>query len=347
VPSEPIKRGTLFALLAAVSFGVTAPLLKRASAGVGPFTTAALLYAGAALISLPAVPRWRSAGLKRPDLPWLLLIAVAGGVVAPVCLAWGLARTSAVTASLLLNIEALFTVALAGLVYREHVGRRVAVALLLMAIAGGVLVFGGSAGGVALSLGAVGVLAATLFWALDNTLTRRLADRDAGAVVLAKAALGAAVSAAIALIVHEPTPVATSTLAIIACGAVGYGLSLRFYVLAQRTLGAGRTGSIFAVGPFVGAAIAPLLGDPWPGPLTLAAGALFAAGVYLHLTERHAHGHRHQAVAHDHVHRHDDGHHDHAHEPPFTGEHAHPHRHQAVEHEHEHAPDLHHRHGHS
>jgi drug/metabolite transporter (DMT)-like permease len=342
----PLARGASLALLAAVSFGVTAPLLKRASAGAGAFATAALLYAGAALVSLPAVTRWRAAGLRRADTPWLLLVALSGAVLAPTSLAWGLAHTTAVTGSLLLNSEAVFTVGLAWLVHREHVGRRVGAALALMVLGGGLLVRGGSSGGVALSPGALAVVAATFFWSVDNTFTRRLADRDAGAVVLAKAGLGALVSAAVSLSLHEAWPDTRHLLAIGACGMVGYGLSLRLYVLAQRTLGAGRTGSIFAVGPFVGALFAPLIGDPWPGATTWLAGGLFLAGVLLHLTERHTHRHPHQAVDHDHVHRHDDGHHDHHHDEAVVGEHAHPHHHEAVVHEHEHAPDLHHRHGH-
>jgi drug/metabolite transporter (DMT)-like permease len=215
-----------------------------------------------------------------------------------------------------------------------------------MVLGGALLVLGGSGGGIALSLGALAVLAATFFWAVDNTFTRRLADRDAGTVVLAKASLGAAVSACVSLALHEAWPDARHLLAIVLCGMFGYGLSLRFYVLAQRTLGAGRTGSIFAVGPFIGALLAPLIGDPWPGVTTWLAGGLFVAGVVLHLTERHTHRHPHQAVDHDHIHRHDDGHHTHQHSEPVVGEHAHPHHHDATVHEHEHAPDLHHRHGH-
>jgi drug/metabolite transporter (DMT)-like permease len=325
---------------------VSAPLLKRSSEGAGAFTTAALLYLGAALVSLPALRRWREAGLRRNDAPWLLVVAASGAVLAPAALAWGLARTTAVTGSLLLNLEAVFTVGLAWLVHDEHVGKRVGGALLLMVLGGGLLVLGEGGAGLALSPGALAVLAATFCWAVDNTFTRLLADRDAAAVVLAKASLGAAVSASLSLALQQPWPDLTHALAILGCGMAGYGLSLRLYVLAQRTLGAGRTGSIFAVGPFLGALLAPLVGDPLPGPITWLAGVLFGAGVYLHLSERHAHGHRHEPIEHDHVHRHDDGHHDHPHAAPVIGEHAHPHRHEGMDHVHEHAPDLHHRHEH-
>ncbi|HVV85044.1 MAG TPA: DMT family transporter, partial [Kofleriaceae bacterium] len=161
-----------------------------------------------------------------------------------------------------------------------------------------------------------------------------------------KGALGAALTTAIALARGEPLPGATAALALLACGATGYGLSLRLYLLAQRRIGAGRTGSVFALAPFVGAALAYALGDRPAGAWTLAATALFVAGVLLHVTERHGHPHAHAAVDHDHVHRHDDGHHLHRHDPPVAGEHAHPHHHDPLEHTHEHAPDLHHEHDH-
>jgi len=148
------------------------------------------------------------------------------------------------------------------------------------------------------------------------------------------------------VIAGEPAPPARAVLVLLACGATGYGLSLRLYLLAQRAIGAGRTGSVFALAPFLGAAVAIAAGDRIATGWTIGAAALLAAGVYLHLTERHGHAHVHESIEHDHVHRHDDGHHDHAHDPPFAGEHAHPHQHARLAHTHEHAPDLHHAHPH-
>ncbi|WP_394836423.1 hypothetical protein LVJ94_05900 [Pendulispora rubella] len=136
------------------------------------------------------------------------------------------------------------------------------------------------------------------------------------------------------------------TLALLACGALSFGLSLRLYLLAQRTLGAARTGSLFAFAPFVGAALAFAFGERDDVLLVAAAGALFGVAVYLHGTEAHHHHHRHEPLDHEHAHRHDDGHHTHAHDSPVTGEHSHPHRHDSTEHDHPHGADLHHRHPH-
>jgi drug/metabolite transporter (DMT)-like permease len=341
---RPITRGVLVALVAASAFGATTPLVQRFGAHVGPFATAALLYAGAAVAS--AIPgRAAGAAVTRAHAPRLVLVALAGAVIAPTCLAWGLHRTSAIAASLLLNLEAVFTVLLARAFYREPIGGRVAAALACIAAGGAVLVARGGAGETS-PLGAAAVAAATLAWAGDNALTRPLSELDPSRVVLAKGTLGALLACALAAVAREPMPDAGDALGLLACGATGYGASLRLYLAAQRTMGAARTASVFAVAPFLGALVAVVLGDRAPIAPTAIAAALCGLGVALHLTEHHMHAHRHDAVDHDHVHRHDDGHHDHAHHPPFSGEHAHPHHHDQVTHDHEHAPDVHHEHTH-
>ncbi len=345
---SPITTGVLLAAIAAVAFGVTTPVVAWAGRGLGPFSTAALLYLGAAVAAglMRAVKRRTDAPLRRSDLGRVLAVALVGGAIAPTLLAWGLQRSGPTIGALLLNLEAVFTVLLARAFFREPIGSRVTVAVLAMV-----------AGGVALTLdvwrdtswglgGILAVMAATAAWATDNALTRPLAERDPLEVVASKGGLGALVTGIAALSLGEPWPTALAAGSLLVCGATGYGLSLRLYLLAQRRIGAGRTGSVFALAPFVGAALAFATGDRSGGGWTIVAAALFALGVILHVTERHRHGHFHDPVEHDHVHRHDDGHHTHAHDPPFVGEHAHPHAHDSIEHEHEHAPDVHHAHRH-
>jgi drug/metabolite transporter (DMT)-like permease len=344
---SPIVRGAGLALVAAVMFGATTPLVALAGRDVGVAWTAALLYAGAAASALASrLVRGAGGSLGRAQVPRLLLVAFFGAAVAPVLLAWGLKRAGGMTGSLALNLEAVFTVLLARAFYGEPIGRRVGVAVGLMVVAGALLAVDASAALGGSPLGALAVGGATLAWALDNALTRPLSDGDPVAVVGAKGALGALLTTAAALAMGEARPALGPAVALLACGATGYGLSLRFYLLAQRHIGAARTGSIFATAPFVGAALGWMLGFRAAGLLTLASAALFAVAVALHLTERHGHRHRHERIDHDHAHRHDDGHHDHVHVPPFRGEHAHPHHHDAMEHAHEHAPDVHHGHTH-
>ncbi|MBS0401679.1 MAG: DMT family transporter, partial [Proteobacteria bacterium] len=180
----------------------------------------------------------------------------------------------------------------------------------------------------------------------DNTLSRGLAERDPGQVVMAKGALGAAATAVLGFSFGEPLPTPAAALGLFAIGATGYGLSLRFYLLAQRAFGAARTGSVFAFAPFIGAALALLMGDRSASGWMALGSALMLAGVLLHLAESHAHEHEHQALDHEHAHRHDDGHHEHGHEPMPQGVHSHRHHHEPQHHIHPHVPDAHHGHRH-
>lgn len=343
----PALRGGALALLAALLFGASTPLVQLAGRGLGPFTTACLLYVGAAAIgALLKRPVDREAALRRDDLGRLLLMASFGAVIGPVALAWGLQHTSGTGASLMLTLEALCTAVLAHALYGETLDRRVRVALLLLAAGGAMLVVDRGGTGRDELGGLLAVGCATVAWGIDNTLSRALADRDPGRVVLAKSALGAIATAALAVATREALPALDQAAALLGIGALGYGLSLRLYLLAQRAFGAARTGSVFAFAPFVGAALAIVLGDR---AITWGVGAgalLMLAGVVLHLLESHGHVHLHDALEHEHAHTHDDGHHTHGHDDDPGGEHSHRHRHAPVRHTHPHAPDIHHAHRH-
>jgi drug/metabolite transporter (DMT)-like permease len=347
--SPQIRRGAALAALAALLFGMTAPLLKRASAGAGPLLAGSLLYLGAALgAGLLATLRRQPGGpaATRPRaLVRLAAVALVGGAIAPTLLVLGLQRTDAATASLLLALEAPFTLALARLVLREFIGPRVTAAALAI-VAGGVVLLGGSLGAPAALSGAVLVAAAALAWAVDNLLSRPLADHDPLDVVALKGILGGACSGAVGLALGERVPGLRAAGALLALGAVGYGISLQLYLRSQRVVGAARTASIFASAPFFGAAIAFAFGTPWPGVAFPVAALLVGVGLWLHLSEHHAHRHTHGPIEHEHLHRHDDGHHTHRHDPMPAGAHSHPHRHEALTHEHEHSEDLHHLHRH-
>lgn len=345
--ARPALLGGMFALLAAALFGVSTPLVQRFGAGLGAFSTAALLYAGAAAVGLLSRQRIdQEARLQRADLPRLIAMAGFGAVVGPVALAWGLQHTSGTSASLMLTLEALFTAVLAWRLYRETLGGRVWTAMVLLLAGGLVLVLDQGRTGGAQLWGLLAVLLATAAWGVDNALSRALAERDPGQVVMVKALLGATATSALAAAFGEPLPSALAAMALFAIGASGYGLSLRFYLLAQRAFGAARTGSVFAFAPFIGAALAVALGDRSASGLMALGGVLMLAGVVLHLAESHGHEHQHDALEHEHAHRHDDGHHGHLHEPAPVGPHSHSHRHEPLQHVHAHVPDAHHGHRH-
>ncbi len=345
--TAPALKGGLLALLAAALFGLSTPLVQRLGVGLGPFGTAALLYGGAAFVgALLRRHKEQEARVRRSDAVRLLAMAIFGAVIGPVALAWGLQRTSGASASLMLTLEALFTALLAWRLYGESMGRRVWLAMLLLLAGGVALVLDQGLAGRAQLVGLMVVMLATAAWGVDNTLSRALAERDPGQVVMLKAALGASLTTALAWVNSEPLPSWMAALGLLAVGASGYGLSLRLYLLAQRAFGAARTGSVFAFAPFIGAAFAFMLGDRSAGGLMVLGGLLMLSGVALHLAEDHGHDHIHEPVDHEHAHDHSDGHHSHLHNPLVNGTHSHLHHHEEVQHSHAHVPDLHHRHVH-
>ncbi|MFT3711144.1 MAG: DMT family transporter [Archangium sp.] len=342
---DGIFRGVLLALSAAVAFGATVPLQRWAGAGLGAFTIAALLYAGALLAAAVSSLIARDAGapLNRSAIAPLLLMGVFGAALAPSLFAWGVLHVDAPVAALLLNFEMAWTAVLAFFIFRETLGRRAVLGLLAMATGGAVLAVPSVDSHVSLT-GVAAIVGATVAWAIDNVASRRLAEHRPLIVVASKSAIGASVSATLALLFSEQRVAAWQFVVLLAAGATGYGLSLRLYLLAQRSLGATRTASVFSLAPFIGAVLGLVAGQgAWGWPL-LGAGVLFALGAWLHATERHGHRHHHTALEHEHAHRHDDGHHFHHHDSVIVGEHTHAHRHEPHEHEHEHGPDLHHSH---
>jgi drug/metabolite transporter (DMT)-like permease len=347
---SPATTAILAAIASAALFGASTPLAKLMLGVADPWLLAALLYLGSglglAIVGLVA-GRHGEAPLRRADLPWLALIVLSGGVAGPVLLMVGLATTEASAAALLLNLEALATMGIAWLWFRENVDRRLLVGAFAILAGAVILSWPGETGGAALGWGAAAVAGACLAWGLDNNLTRKLSAADPVQIAAIKGLAAGLVNLALALSLGAALPGPLAVAGAASLGFVGYGLSLVLFVLALRHLGTARTGAYYSVAPFVGAVIAVLLLDE-PVTLRLAAAALLMGiGVWLHLTERHEHEHWHEPIEHEHAHRHD-AHHQHAHVPgdPPGEPHAHPHRHAALKHRHAHYPDIHHRHPH-
>jgi drug/metabolite transporter (DMT)-like permease len=345
--------GVPLALAAAALFGASTPLAKLLLGTVSPWLLAGLLYLGSG-IGLAAIAGLRrlagaaptEAPLRRADLPWLAAAVLAGGVIAPVLLLRGLASSSAAASALLLNLEGLFTLAIAWLVFRENVDRRIA--LGAAAILGGAALLSWQPElGAAMGQGAIAIAGACLFWAIDNNLTRRLSGADPLQIAAVKGLVAGTVNLALALLQGAPWPGAATALLAGAVGLAGFGVSLVLFVLALRHLGTARTMAYFSTAPFIGAVLAvALLGEPVTATLLVAA-ALMGAGLWLHLAERHEHQHVHAPLAHEHRHVHD-LHHRHPHGPadPSGEPHSHAHVHPRLVHGHPHYPDLHHRHEH-
>ena len=347
--------GAFYGLASAVLFGVSTPFAKLLLGAVDPWLLAGLLYLGS---GLGLYAYWLVAGaskhhraearLSRADLPWLAGAIAVGGVAGPVLLMVGLSSTSASSASLLLNLEGLATMAIAWGVYRENADRRIVIGALAI-LAGAVLVsWQGNASG--FQMGALAIAAACLAWGIDNNLTRKVSNADPVQIAGLKGLAAGATNLVLALAMGGDFPPLTFVAAAGAVGLLGYGVSLVLFVLALRHVGAARTGAYFSIAPFAGALVSiAIFREPVTLQLGLAA-LLMGLGIYLHVTERHEHAHVHEPLEHEHahVHVHDEHHlHDHSETDPPGQPHSHRHRHDRLVHSHPHFPDLHHAHNHT
>lgn len=346
-----IDPGVGMAMLAALLFGLSAPLAKRLLDVTAPQLLAGLLYlgSGSGLLLVVLARRNRAAAeapLTRRDAPWLAGAICMGGIVAPVLLMIGLTYSVASTASLLLNLEGVFTALLAWFVFRENVDRRIALGMAAIIAGSVVLSWQGNltASGI---IGPLAIAGACLAWGIDNNLTQKVSAGDPVQIAMLKGLIAGIVNFSIAVALGKSMPAGRVVVSALVLGFLSYGLSLVLFILALRRLGTARTGAYFSTAPFVGAIASLLLfRDPVTWSLVIA-GLSMTAGVWLHASEHHQHRHTHAALEHAHLHVHDT-HHQHAHnasDPP--GEpHSHAHRHAPLEHAHAHYPDIHHRHTH-
>ncbi len=282
-----VRRGGLFALIAAVLFGASTPAAKAIIAGVHPLMLAGLLYlgSGVGLTIIKLIRPRPGVRVARRDLPWLIGTVVFGGVLGPALLMIGLTSTTGSTASLLLTLEGVFTALLAWIVFREPFNRRIGIGMASI-FAGAVLLAANGPSGQAGLIGAFAIGGACLCWAIDNNFTSKISHVEAPTLAAIKGVAAGVVNVGLATIAGAQVPPFAIIGMAALIGLLGYGVSLVLFVLALREIGAARSGAYFSTAPFIGAFVGLLvLREPWSAALGIA-GALMAFGVWLHLTEQ-------------------------------------------------------------
>ena len=279
------------AILAAAFYALNAPLSKWLLAEVPPTMMAALLYLGAgggmALVragqrAVGRVPR--EAPLARADLPYTVGMVVLD-IAAPIFLMIGLTRTTAANVSLLNNFEIVATALIALGLFGERISRRLWAAIVFVTVSS-ILLSVEDSSSFSFSLGSVFVLLACTCWGLENNCTRSIADKDPLQIVVIKGFGSGAGSLVIALMLGERLPAPGYALVALALGFVAYGLSIRFYIYAQRGLGAAKTSAYYALAPFLGAGLSLVLFRQRPQPYFWAALLLMAVGTWLASTDQ-------------------------------------------------------------
>ena len=344
-------KAILLAVLSALLFGICSPVSKLLLAELSPTFMAALLYLGAGfgmiLVRMTETLRRKprsEARITKKELPYIVAMILLD-IGAPIFLMLGLTLTTASTVSLLSNFEIVATSAVAMTFFKESLDRRMWLAILLITVSC-IILSVADFHSLSFSAGALFVIAACLCWGVENNCTRMLSLKDPLQIVIIKG-FGSGTGAL--LISASAGGISGGLLYILLAmllGFVSYGLSIFFYIEAQRELGAARTSIYYATAPFLGVIISWIaLRDAITGSF-LAALTVMLIGTYLAISEKHSHSHIHVEETHDHRHSHDDEHHNHQHDEKIPGEHSHVHTHEAMEHSHTHTPELHHQHTH-
>ena len=281
-----MNKAVFYAILAAALYALNAPASKLLLQNVPPTMMAGFLYlgAGAGMAVMGLVRKRTGHGrqemrLKKKDLPYTLGMVVLD-IAAPIFLMIGLKRTTAANASLLNNFEIVATSLIALLVFKERIGKRLWIAIGLITLSS-ILLSVEDAGSFQFSFGSLFVLAACVCWGMENNCTRCLSRSDPMEIVVIKGFGSGIGSVIIGLTVGESLPVWGDILKILLLGFVAYGLSIYFYVYAQRDLGAAKTSAYYAVAPFIGVLLSFLIFRELPGALFFIALGIMIAGTWM------------------------------------------------------------------
>ena len=277
------RTATFFAILAAALYAINIPFGKLLLENAGPTMMAAFLYLGAGgglwLYGLLSGEKQKAEPLTRKELPYTLGMIVLD-IAAPILLMLGLQRTGAANASLLNNFEIVATSLIALLFFREKLSGKLIFAIFLVTLSSAILGFEGKES-LRFNTGSLLVLGAAACWGLENNCTRMLSSKSSVQITTVKGIFSGLGSLIVAFLSGEHLPALLHILCILLLGFVSYGLSINFYIRAQKDLGAAKTSAWYSVAPFLGAAFGMLaLGERpapqfWPALAVMALAAVF------------------------------------------------------------------------
>lgn len=344
-------KAIFFAILAAALYAISSPVSKLLLKEVPPTLMASFLYLGAGLgmsivylIKKGSHAENTEAKLTKQELPYTIGMVVLD-IMAPIFLMIGLTMTSAANVSLLNNFEIVATSLIALVLFRETIGKRLWGAIFLITMSS-IILSVEDLSSFSFSFGSLFVILASICWGLENNCTRKLSVKDPLQIVIIKGFGSGIGSLLIALAIGEITNNISYIMVALILGFFAYGLSIFFYIYAQRELGAAKTSAYYAISPFIGVGLSLIIFKEIPTLSFIIALSIMMIGMFFASTEKHNHKHHHMTITHEHSHSHDDGHHNHSHNEATVGEHSHIHTHIECKHKHNHNHDIHHRHAH-
>ena len=340
---------TMYAIVAAALYAINVPFSKVLLGHVEPTMMAAFLYLGAGLgmfayriVSKAAGKTASTEQLTKKELPYTIAMVVLD-IIAPILLMFGIQYSNAANVSLINNFEIVATSLIALFVFKEVISQRLWIAIALVTVASVILSFEG-AGSFEFNIGSLFVFGACLCWGIENNCTRMISNKSSIEIVVIKGTFSGLGSLILALTSGEKIPSILWMVCVLMLGFVAYGLSIYFYVMAQKDLGAAKTSAYYSIAPFLGVAFGMLILGERPAVQFYVALIVMIVSTYFMIKDtielQHTHEHTH---THTHEHSHGDIVHSHEHTHTHTHIHVHgedinnhEHNHQTMSHEHLH-----------
>lgn len=283
---KTVKMGIFFAILAAALYAVNFPFSKILLNYMPSTLMAGFLYIGAgigmaviALIRKIRNSEKAEQRLTKKELPYTIAMILLD-IAAPICVLYGLKSTTAANASLLNNFEIVATAIIALAVFKEKISPRLWVGIAFITLSCFLLSFE-DLSSLQFSFGSLFILLACVCWGFENNCTRKISSKDPMEIVLLKGVFSGLGSIIIGHCIGERITVLWSVFAVLGVGLVAYGLSIFFYVYAQRLLGAARTSAYYAIAPFIGTALSLAIFREIPHYTYFLALVLMAIGTWL------------------------------------------------------------------
>ena len=331
---------TIYAIVAAALYAINVPFSKMLLGYVEPTMMAALLYLGAGLGMFVYSIASRVSGktsstepLTKKELPYTIAMVVLD-IIAPILLMFGIRASHAANVSLINNFEIVATSIIALLVFKEIISKKLWIAIALVTIASVILSFEGT-GSFEFNIGSLFVFGACLCWGIENNCTRMISNKSSIEIVVIKGTFSGVGSLIVALAIGESIPSILWMMCVLLLGFVAYGLSIYFYVMAQKDLGAAKTSAYYSIAPFLGVAFGMLILGERPEIQFYVALAVMKISTYFMIKDtielQHTHEH-----SHTHTHEHSHGDIVHSHEHTHTHTHIHVHGADSDNHEHNH-----------
>lgn len=281
-----IKKGVAFAILAAALYAINAPFSKILLEFMPPTLMAGFLYVGAGIgmVFIAFIRKMKKTEVKelkltKAELPYTIAMIVLD-IAAPICLLFGLNATTAANASLLNNFEIVATAIIALMIFKEKISARLWFGIVFITLSCGILSLE-DISSLRFSYGSLFVLLAAVCWGFENNCTRKISSKDPLQIVLLKGIFSGIGSIIIGLCIGEQIEVLWNIAAVLGVGFVSYGLSIYFYVYAQRLLGAARTSAYYAIAPFIATILSLIIFREIPDITYFVALALMIVGAWL------------------------------------------------------------------